>query len=82
MKNSIFSTLCNLKLFFCYSLELRLSSEIWVEIARDGCMNHARDGCMNHVVWANNKITRDILYISDFINNDNSLMTYSQFRNK
>ena len=55
----------------------------------------ARDGCMNHVVWANNKITdigsriwnkklisRDILYISDFINNDNSLMTYSQFRNK
>ena len=50
---------------------------------------------MNHVVWANNKITdigsriwnkklisRDILYISDFINNDNSLMTYSQFRNK
>ena len=55
----------------------------------------ARDGCMNHVVWANNKITdirsriwkkklisRDILYISDFINNDNSLMTYIQFRNK
>ena len=55
----------------------------------------ARDGCMNHVVWANNKITdigsriwnkklisRDILYISDFINNDNSLMTYSQFRKK
>ena len=50
---------------------------------------------MNHVVWANNKITdigsriwnkklisRDILYISDFINNDNRLMTYSQFRNK
>ena len=27
-------------------------------------------------------ISRDILYISDFINNDNSLMTYSQFRNK
>ena len=55
----------------------------------------ARDGCMNHVVWANYKITdigsriwnkklisRDILYIADFINNDNSLMTYSQFRNK
>ena len=50
----------------------------------------ARDWCMNHVVWANNKITdigsriwnkklisRDILHISDFINNDNSLMSIS-----
>ena len=50
---------------------------------------------MNHVVWANNKITdigsriwnkelisRDIIYISDFLNSDNSLMSYKQFRIK
>ena len=51
---------------------------------------------MNHVVWANNKITdigsriwnkelisRDIMYISDdFLNSDNSLMSYRQFRDK
>ena len=48
----------------------------------------ARDGCMNHVAWENNKITdigfriwnkkliyREILYISDFINSDNSSVT-------
>ena len=46
---------------------------------------------MNHVVWENNKITdigsriwneelisRDIMYISDFLNSDNSLMSYRQ----
>ena len=55
----------------------------------------ARDGCMNHVVWENNKITdigsriwneelisRDIMYISDFLNSDNSFMSYRQFRIK
>ena len=50
---------------------------------------------MNYVVWTNNKMTdigsriwnkelipRDIMYISNFLNSDNSLMSYRQFRNK
>ena len=55
----------------------------------------ARGRCINHIVWANDKITdigtrmwnedlisRGILYISDFLAPDQSIMNYDQFREK
>ena len=48
--------------------------------------------CLNHVVWANKSITdigsqlwnenliyRGILYITDFLNEDSTIMNYNQF---
>ena len=55
-------------------------------------VNVVKGTCLNHVVWANKSITdigsqlwnenliyRGILYITDFLNEDSTIMNYNQF---
>ena len=82
---SIENTLSDKKYGIVRDILLRYSE--WKEAAAA-----ARGGCANHVIWNNNKITdlsstmwndplisRGILYISDFLGEDNSLTSYGNF---
>ena len=82
---SIENTLSDKKYGIVRDILLRYSE--WKEAAAA-----ARGGCANHVIWNNNKIidlsstmwnypliSRGILYISDFLGEDNSLTSYGNF---